>query len=290
MKTTLTGYSFRPTQVQPEGLITLKWDKTNAYDDRAISAHYDGTHIGYLKRGSEEQSYCFNLLRNDKMPKATVVEYKFAYKEGEKLIFNDEHKGDLMHVELEIEGHVGYTRNGQDYISITNLLGYLNPTGGMGNIIRWAIEKFERYPDYEQFMCEAADKGTAMHTMIEEYLKKREIGNDGIKNFVKKFDPEVISLEQRLFSPTGVAGTYDALLRIGGKNIVVDWKSSKKPQLKHKIQGAFYANELGADEVWIVTFGGTTRQGYSVSKVSRDKIITYSAVIEKLAEIYSLLK
>jgi len=87
-------------------------------------------------------------------------------------------------------------------------------------------------------------------------------------NFLIKYSPKVISLEETVFDEElMLAGRYDALLEIKGKKVLVDWKTSKQVQDKHKCQVAFYAKNSGADEAWVVCFGGNTKQGFSVSKV-----------------------
>lgn len=58
---------------------------------------------------------------------------------------------------------------------------------------------------------------------------------------------------------------------------VVDWKSSKRPSLKHKIQTSIYAKNCFIDEqpiecAMVVAFGADTLQGYSIGYVDQEQI------------------
>ena len=58
---------------------------------------------------------------------------------------------------------------------------------------------------------------------------------------------------------------------------VVDWKSSKKPSIKHKLQASIYATNVEWDGekpelAPIVAFGADNKQRFSASAVSADQI------------------
>lgn len=292
LECTLTGYSFRRTTVKPSGIVNLLWEEDNKYDKKAIAVWYKGTHIGYLKKNSAEQEYCYEKLRQGVEPRATVVEYRFGYEDDSgNMVFNDSDEGHLMHVKLEIEGHVGYQKDGKSYISITNLLKYINPEGDSDSLIQWAMTNYKSFEEYKDGLEKYADDGTELHKTIEDFLLKRGKGNEAIANFVKKYKPEVLSTEKTVFNDElGIAGTYDALLDIAGIKTVVDWKSSKKPRLKHKLQAAFLANEVGAEQAMVVCFGANTKQGFSVSLIDEVWITVYAKIVNHLAHIYNLLQ
>ena len=190
-----------------------------------------------------------------------------------------------MHVEIDLEGHTGYIKDGKEFISITNLLGKFN-MGPMDRIIKWGIAKFKNEQEYEQYMTEVSAEGTALHLEIENYLLKKGKGNVGIINFVNKYKPIVLGTEKTVFSKFGVAGTYDALVKIGDEHVLIDWKRSKNANIKHEIQTAFNAVEARATAAWVVTFGGATKQGFSVRKVKnifdKHKIVEHLSIINNL--------
>jgi len=70
---------------------------------------------------------------------------------------------------------------------------------------------------------------------------------------------------------------------------VVDWKSSKRPSLKHKIQASIYAMNASLDEqpievAMVVAFGASTKQGFSVAVVERDQIESNYLAMEYLSK------
>lgn len=289
MLVNLTGYTFRKTTAKPEGIVELRHEADNKFDTKAIACFYKNEHIGYLKMGSEEQEYAYKKIINGVRPKATVVEYKFGYiDDNKKMVFNDKHEGQLMHVAIELDGHTGYVRDGEEFLSITNLLGKFN-IGSMSRILKWAIDKFDTEEEYDQYMQEVSAEGTALHKTIEDFLNGKGKGNEAIRNFADKFKPEVVGTEDTVFSDFGIAGTYDAILQINGSRVMIDWKRSKSVNLKHELQTSFNAVEAKADEAWVVTFGGTTKQGYSIRKVKdiRDKhaAVKHLAIVDKLLNI-----
>jgi hypothetical protein len=74
---------------------------------------------------------------------------------------------------------------------------------------------------------------------------------------------------------------------------VLDWKSGKKTQLKHRIQIAIYAKNI----VWqeekpevavVVYFGSDAKQGFSVSVVDIESIENYYLATKHLKELMRL--
>ena len=58
----------------------------------------------------------------------------------------------------------------------------------------------------------------------------------------KETKPEILKLETPVFhEKLKVTGTFDALLKINGKHVLVDWKTSKTMQQHFHLQTAFYA-------------------------------------------------
>jgi len=159
------------------------------------------------------------------------------------------------------------------------------------HLIAWALKNFDSPENYKTGLNLLADKGTAMHNQIEEYLiakqnadnshssKKEDLAEiedslllqlpQNIYNFIVSLGNfEVISVEDRCYDDNlAIAGTCDAILKIKGRLIAFDWKSSKSVQQKHKVQVGGYADFMKCDLGAVVCFGAKNKQGYSVSKV-----------------------
>ena len=149
-----------------------------------------------------------------------------------------------------------YRRNGKYYPSITYILNCY-PKGKhfedwlkkVGYSADWIIKK-------------AAEEGTQVHEMIEDYLNNKELNflNNGIPvynpdvwqmflkfvNFWEIYNPTLIEAEVHLFSDEiKVAGTCDLVceIEIEGKTEIwiIDFKTSNNLQTTHDLQGAIYA-------------------------------------------------
>ena len=149
-----------------------------------------------------------------------------------------------------------YRRNGKYYPSITYVLSCY-PKGKhfqdwlkkVGFSADWIVKK-------------AAEEGTQVHEMIEEYLNGKELNflSNGIPmynpdvwqmflkfvDFWEKYNPTLIEAEVHLFSDKiKVAGTCDLVceIEIDGKTEmwIIDFKTSNNLQITHDLQGAIYA-------------------------------------------------
>lgn len=105
----------------------------------------------------------------------------------------------------------------------------------------------------------AGKTGTDVHALIADYIEGKEIvlsKDEETLNAWKQFNlwqekisPKWLASEVLLASPTlQVAGTCDAVARIGNKLVVIDWKSSKAVSPEYAVQLAAYQymlTELG---------------------------------------------
>ena len=293
IKTQVAGITFRIkenpsiSEIRPKGEVTLVADPENKFDKKAIKVMYEGIHIGFIPKGEVQEA----VLEEFKAQRAVIAKIEtfrcMDTSKGQETWTDGE--GSLQSITLQIDLHTGYMCEGKQYKSITKLLSYLNPSGNFDGLIRWMFQ-FGSYDEYESKLSELADKGTELHKSIEDMFLGKKTNSEAIQNFRDKYSPEVISMEEQLFDDElGIAGTYDALFNIDGKKILIDWKSSKKVQLKHKIQVSFYSKLAKADEAWVVCFGGKTKQGYSLSKVSQNEIQDYYKVVEHLKYVVDIL-
>jgi len=116
---------------------------------------------------------------------------------------------------------------------------------------------------------------------------------EGWANFKNKYEIQVLYMEERfLDNDLMVCGQPDLVCMIrkrvkSGKPenewrmMVLDWKSSKKPSIKHKIQISIYAKNCqwdgqSPDGAMVVCFGAENKQGFSTSTVKKEDIeVTY---------------
>ena len=150
-----------------------------------------------------------------------------------------------------------YRRNGKYYPSVTHVLNAY-PKGKyfedwlkkVGYSAEWIVKK-------------AAEEGTLVHEMIEDWLNGKEIKflyNDGnprmpsnvwqmflrFVDFWETYNPTLIEAEVHLFSDEiQVAGTCDLVceIEIDGKmeRWIIDFKTSNHLQTTYDLQGAIYA-------------------------------------------------
>jgi hypothetical protein len=96
------------------------------------------------------------------------------------------------------------------------------------------------------------DVGSAVHLEAEAYvLEVPRPEPDGIvapflqsfRHFLDDFQPGILASEATVYNPTeSYAGTLDAILEIGGKRILCDWKTGKDIYPDVALQLAAYAN------------------------------------------------
>lgn len=146
-----------------------------------------------------------------------------------------------------------YRRNGEFYPSVTYVLNCY-PKGK--HFEDW-LKRHGYTADY--VVKKAAEEGTAVHELIEEYFEGNEMrylndkGNPKYnpniwKMFLKFVDfwetykPTLIETETHLFSDKlKIAGTVDLVCEIGDERWIIDFKTSNHMQTTYELQGAVYA-------------------------------------------------
>ena len=80
-------------------------------------------------------------------------------------------------------------------------------------------------------------------------------------------DFEVVENEKMVYSATYLfAGAVDAVIRVNGKLVIMDWKTSNRIQNEYALQASAYAKAyeemtgLVVDEAWIVRFDKQARK------------------------------
>lgn len=96
----------------------------------------------------------------------------------------------------------------------------------------------------------ATSRGTDMHTLVENFLKNREMPSGSVqplseflyllaKDELKKIN-NIYALEKSLYSEyLGIAGTVDCIAEYNGELAIIDFKTSAKPKPREWIDGYF---------------------------------------------------
>lgn len=148
----------------------------------------------------------------------------------------------------------GYRVNGKKVPGTTTVIGRFKDSGGLlwwafgqGKLAEQGIIK-SLYDKAE----EAADIGTEAHSMIEQYLRSgeeqsgSEVATKAYTNARKWMDQTRIEIvkdlqEIQLVSPQyEFGGTPDAIGKINGEYVLLDWKTSNSVYQDHLIQLAAY--------------------------------------------------
>ena len=113
------------------------------------------------------------------------------------------------------------------------------------------------YAEANKIKTTASNRGTHLHSYIEDFLKGRINesffeSNEQYKNMAKeiidkgikgKID-EIYGMEETLYYPKKYAGTADLICKYQGQDVLVDFKQSNRPKKSDYIQDYFL--QLGA--------------------------------------------
>ena len=270
------------TSLRPTGYVLLKAEPENEYDSGAVAVYYSGVRVGYVPKKGNYQEQAIKAMK----AKVVACSYVHAYVDS-KPQWNDDGEGELRSIRVEIEAQEESASKviGGRYLRVTSFLKHFDPYGGGEGLIRWAFNQGQTFDEYKDALTKCADDGTLMHDAIEQSFKGSDDKNhlpDGWDRFVEKFEPEFCYGEERFYdSKLMVTGQPDFVgyITFKGRRVlaVVDWKSSKKPSIKHKLQASIYATNVEWDGdkpeiALIVAFGADNKQGFSASAVTADQI------------------
>jgi len=132
--------------------------------------------------------------------------------------------------------------SGEKYPSITTVLS----ARGNAGITRWRESVGEQVAN--TIMRNAANRGTAVHTLTENYLNNEELSQQGVlptalftilKTELDKIN-NIVMQEGALYSDKwGVAGRVDCIAEYEGKLSVIDFKTSTKEKKEEWIENYF---------------------------------------------------
>lgn len=153
-----------------------------------------------------------------------------------------------------------------DHVWVGEKRHYLTPIGalpGVTTILSSTKEDpgLQRWKEWvgdaeaERVCMTAAQRGTWVHSRIEEWFSWQEVktdsdGSDIALPFwesIKKFLPSVeecLYMEATVWHPKGYAGSFDFLGKVDGLLTLCDWKTSNKKRTKGKL--ADYRLQIGA--------------------------------------------
>ena len=134
------------------------------------------------------------------------------------------------------------TPEGEKYPSITTVLSGRNKEG----INRWRNHVGNDVAN--QIMRSAAKRGTAVHTLVEDYLNNEELSRQDVlpvalftllKPELDNID-NIVMQEGGLYSDKwGIAGRVDCIAEYDGKLTVIDFKTSTKEKKEEWIENYF---------------------------------------------------
>lgn len=142
------------------------------------------------------------------------------------------------------EGRRYVTPQGNVYPSVTTVLGIM----GKEKLVEWRAKVGQEFAD--AFSKQAAERGTRIHTMCEDYIRGKPVKYDpfrsdeidmfkNMKTHLDNFE-EVHALETRMWSDQlKVAGTVDCIAIINGSFHIVDFKTSGRFKTREDIPSYF---------------------------------------------------
>ena len=141
------------------------------------------------------------------------------------------------------DGRRYVTLDGNAYPSVTTVLSILNED----KIAAWRAKVGEEKAN--QIGTQAANRGTAVHNIIEKYLHGEDTTDfmphvqqslQNLKPLIDKHVTKVFATECPLYSDhLKLAGTCDAIVEWDGVPTIVDWKTSRRPKKKTDIPNYF---------------------------------------------------
>lgn len=147
------------------------------------------------------------------------------------------------------------TPSGAKYPSVTSVTGLYSAAG---------IQKWRNrvgIQEANKITKRASNRGTAIHSLCENYLKIGEVQPElpdqemfkSLQPYLDKID-NIHCLETQLYSHhLEVAGTVDCIAEYDGKLCVIDFKTSSKPKKREWIDGYFMQTSAYSFMFWELT-------------------------------------
>ena len=142
----------------------------------------------------------------------------------------------------KIEGYRFYDIDGQNYPSVTSVLGIRKKEG----LVKWRESIGEDVANWE--MNRAARRGKSFHKLVEQYLNNetpsiRDVLPLGLFRLAKPYIDQINNirlLEKIMYSKKlTIAGQVDCIAEYNGKLSVIDFKSANKERKEDWIENYF---------------------------------------------------
>ena len=142
----------------------------------------------------------------------------------------------------KIEGYRFYDIDGQNYPSVTSVLGIRKKEG----LQKWRDSVGNEVANWE--MNRAARRGKSFHKLVEQYLNNetpsiRDVLPLGLFRLAKPYIDKIENirlLEQIMVSPKlTIAGQVDCVAEYNGKLSVIDFKTANKERIEDWIENYF---------------------------------------------------
>ena len=133
--------------------------------------------------------------------------------------------------------------------AVDNLGGWVNLA--MNGDRDGAVDYLKRAPGRNT--GKAADIGTEAHDIMEKLARGEKLGRvapdmkwavDNFNQFLDAFQPEFLHLEETVWNASpGYAGSFDAIAKIDGETLILDWKTTRSGvHAEVALQMCAYAN------------------------------------------------
>lgn len=200
-----------------------------------------------------------------------------------------------------------YIKNGVKYYnpSVTYILGCAYPSNF--ELSYWRGDVGNKRAD--EILEETSADGSFVHESIEQILNKQEISSGSIStkfsprrslkikrclkaflDWCSEFKPEIISTEFITWNDEyKFAGTVDLKCKIGQKEYVIDFKTSKSIHPSHKVQVCAYALSENIKNVALLHLGNTTKKKYSFLELKPEDLEKYTKEFLQVNELFQTL-
>lgn len=195
-----------------------------------------------------------------------------------------------------------YEKDGNKYPSVTTILKLIS---GNDDLMKWANYLGFRRKDLTKVLDESARFGTMIHSHLEAIVSnspvdtippKDDLDKYSIDKCIANFNRTFKDIEYNtLFSEKtiissilGYGGTMDWYVEMGGVNILMDFKTSKKPRPSMFLQlGAYYNLLLGEGyDVDLAAIILVNEKECSIHPISKEVLIVYGDLYNLLYKFY----
>jgi len=163
-------------------------------------------------------------------------------------------------------------------IGVTKLIDLLNKPA----LLHWSNKIGLEGVSLKDYKNKSTEKGSDKHYDIENYLKNGILFNESNKLDCLLKDYKVLGVEKYI-SNDFIHGYCDLIIEKFNKKIIVDFKSSNKIYLSHKLQLSTYKEIYGADSIAIINFNDWTLNFIKIDTLK------YYQIVKRLYQINELI-